>query len=202
MKKLADTTIYNDIMKECNSQKYSWDSSLSEDMTKITFESIAVFLGMKKKKTEVQGFELRDVHGNFHFGAFVKFMPSPEDETKGNFVLTYTFDEDDMKESCDVVSGASDMLFKHVVYNVASRDYGIEFLSHNQVDYVMRIMVIVVDCIKTYMRQNIKIDPQIELDEYFSAAAELEGDKVYVSITPSAILKQHIKNDASIEETM
>ena len=199
MKKFEETSILNDIMKECTNERFVWEQSAGLSTTKLLFDIAAMFLDEKKSKTEPQAFALKDVRGNFHFGAIVTFIPSDEDESKGSYNLTYTFDESDITDSGAKVYDVTDMLYRHMMYSVASRDHGMEFKSDTNTDYMARIMCITADCIKNYMTQNIKIDPQIELDDYFTITAELDGEKVYCAVTPSAVLKQHVKDDASIE---
>ena len=60
-------------------------------------------------------------------------------------------------------------------------------------------MCVVADSIKEYMRANVNVDPKVELPDFFTAEAQLDGDKIYVAITPSEVLKQHVKDDAAIE---
>lgn len=199
MKNFQETSILSDIMKECTNERFSWELSVGKDTTQMLFEVTAMFLGEKKSKTEPQAFALKDVRGNFHFGAIVTFIPSDEDESKGSYNLAYTFDENDIAESGAKVYEVTDMLFRHMAYTVGARDHGIEFKSDTNTDFMARVFCITADCIKNYMVQNIKIDPQIELEDYFTIRAELDGEKVYCNITPSALLKQHVKDDASIE---
>jgi hypothetical protein len=51
------------------------------------------------------------------------------------------------------------------------------------------------------MRANVAIDPELEMTNYFTASAKLEGDgSVYIGVEPSALMKQHIKDDAAIDQ--
>jgi hypothetical protein len=44
------------------------------------------------------------------------------------------------------------------------------------------------------------VEDEIELTGFFTARGEKDGEKVYIAITPSAELKQMVKDDASLEE--
>ena len=56
------------------------------------------------------------------------------------------------------------------------------------------------DCIKEYLRANIDVDPELELKDFFTATVQADGKENYYAITPSATLKQYIKDDAALEE--
>ena len=197
--KIADTNILNDINKAMYSNNINWDPSLSSDVIKMTLESVSEYLGQVKKKSEPVGIKINDDRGNFCFGAFVTFIPMEVDETKGNYNLTFTFDESDMKEVTKTVD-QRDSLFRHVFYSVGSSEkYKIRFEADAANDWIGYAICVCMTAIKTYLEKNYKLDPQVVMDDFFTASAELDGEKIYVAITPSAVLKQHIKDDASIE---
>ena len=198
MKKIAETTIFNNIMKEMSNKGVIWDVSASEDIIKLAFEAVSAYLGQIKSKTEDKGIKFSDNKGNFHFGAYVSFIPRKEDENRGSYSLSFTFNEDDMKNVPSCVE-INNQLFRHVLAGIASRNYHLYFEADPNEDWVSVALITCLDGIKQYLEMNISNDPSIELDEFFSATAELDGDKIYVAITPSAILKQHIKDDASLE---
>ena len=56
------------------------------------------------------------------------------------------------------------------------------------------------EAIKEYLRANSGTDPNLEFDDYFSATVETDGDKNYYALTPAAVIKQYVKDDAAIEE--
>jgi hypothetical protein len=48
------------------------------------------------------------------------------------------------------------------------------------------------------MRLNATIDPEMAIGELVAFRSELAGDKVYIGVTPGALLKQIIKQDDAI----
>ena len=199
MKKLAETGIADEIFKTLTEKDaYAWEASFSEDAVKMLFEGVATYLGEVKSKKEIKAAVLNDLKGNFHFAAFVQFIPNEEDKEKGSYSLNFTFDESDITKEMKVVT-FKDPTLHHIISDVGVTKFNICFHSYEGQEFIVPVMAACADAIKEHLRANISIDPKLEMEDFFTATAEMDGDKVYCSITPSAVLKQHVKDDASIE---
>ena len=213
MKKNQETRIYAEMSKMImynngHGDEMEWDIGDSDVAMKVTFESIVKYLSIVKSKDKVAGLIIQDYAGNFHFGAFVTFVPGTEDESQGSYALSFTYDENDLKEAGAVTVSDTNPLFRNAFDTVCFNKYGIRFdVSHDKDfsgntidhDYAKHAMVCVVDSIKNYLEVNYMVEDEVELTGYFTARGEKDGEKVYVAITPSAELKQMVKDDASLE---
>lgn len=199
MVKYEETAIDNEILKVLQEKhNYSWDQTMSKDAVKMLLEGTAIYLGEVKSKKEVKACVLNDKSGNFIFGAFVRFIPNEEDETKGSYSLNYTFDEKDITKDMKQVT-YKDPVLHHIISDTGLK-FRLGFNSYEGQEFIVPVIGVCAQAIKDYMRANVNVDPKLELEDFFTATAEMEGDKVYVGITPSAVLKQHVKDDASTEE--
>lgn len=197
MKKYEQTGIDNEILKVMTEKHhYGWDTSFSRDSVKMLIEGLAKYLGEVKDRKVIKAAVIEDLKGNFHLGAFVEFVES--EDGKGSFNLTYTFDPSEIKPEFEKVT-ASNPVLHHILADVGLTRYGISFKSYEGQEFIVPTMVVVADAIKAYLHANVSIDPAVELEDFFTATAEIDGDKVYYSLTPSAIIKQHVKEDAAIE---
>ena len=197
MKKYEETMIDQEILKVMTEKlHYGWDTSFSRDCVKMLIEGIAKYLGQVKDRKVVKAAVLEDTKGNFKFGAYVQYHEA--EEGKASFNLTYTFDAEDIKPEFDKVT-FNNPVVHHILSDVGLTKYGISFKAYEGQEFIVPTMCVVFDCIKAYLHANVAIDPAVEMDNFFIANAELDGDKIYYSITPSAIIKQHVKEDAAIE---
>lgn len=198
--KFESTNIANEMTKQMNiKHNFVWDNSFSIDTVKLLISGCAKYLGHVKSKTAVKAIRIADQ--NFHFGAMVSFMPSDEDETKGSFNLSFTFNPEDIPKDAEVVD-ISDPTANHIFYQEAFQVYKMNFFSSsNASSNNMEIALIeAAEAIKEYLRANANTDPNLEFDDYFTATVETDGDKNYYAITPAAVIKQYVKDDAAIEE--
>jgi hypothetical protein len=197
MKKYEETQMDNMIFKTLSEKlNYGWDLSFSKDVVKILMEGIAKYLGEVKDKNKVKALKIVDNKGTFYMAGFVEYHET--EDGKGSFSLTYTFEPDDIKKEWDSVE-SKDAMVRNIFADIGYSNYGIAFKSTEGISYINPIMCAIADCIKEYLRANVQLDPGIELENYFTASAELEGDKVYCKIIPGEILKQHVKDDAELE---
>lgn len=199
MKQYDQTNIDNEILKVITEkEKCAWDNSMSRDALKMMIEGMAKYLAYVKEKSKVHAAVIEDYNGNFHIGAFVEFVKGEEDG-KDSFTLTYTFNPDDIKKDY-VKATLADPTFHHIVGDIGLTKHGLAFRTLNGKEFMVPVMCIVADAIKNYLHANASIDPTVELDKYFKASAEIDGNKVYYKLTPGEILKQHIKADAEQEK--
>ena len=199
MKKYNETSINNEILQIITEKHgYAWQLDFSELAVKMLFEGTAKFLGeMKDKETPVAAV-LMDPAGNFKFAGIVSFIPNEEDETKGSWNLAFTFNEEDVTSDMKKY-GYNDPVLHSILADTGLTRYDLSFNSYEGQEFILPVMCAVADSIKEYMRASVNTDPKMELDGFFTAEAQLDGDKIYVAITPSEILKQHVKDDAAIE---
>lgn len=199
MKKYEDTSIDNEIYKIMSEKlKYTWDVTFSRDAVKTLVEGLAIYLGSIKDKNKVKAAIIEDRKGQFHFGAFVEYIES--EEGKGGFNITYTFDVDDIKPEFEIVS-AKEPVLHYVLADVALTKFGMVFHACEGKEFIVPIMCTTADCLKSYLHANVAIDPTIEFDDFFTATAEVDGDRVYYKLTPHPAIKQHVKDDVKTEAT-
>ena len=199
MKKYNETSIANEILNMITEKHgYAWQLDFSELAVKMLFEGTAKFLGEVKSKEHPVAAVLTDVSGNFKFAGIVTFIPNEEDETKGSWNLAFTFNEEDVTNDMQKF-GYNDPVLHSIVADTGLSRYDLCFNSYDGQEFIIPTMCVVADAIKDYMRANVNVDPKMELTDFFTAEAQLDGDKIYVAITPSEVLKQHVKDDAAIE---
>jgi len=197
MKKYEETGISNEILKVLTEKlHYGWDATLSRDSVKMLIEGTAKYLGQVKSKDVVKAAIVEDTKGNFHFGAFVEYVES--EDGKGGFNLSYTFNVEDIKPEFDKVN-VNNPVLHHILADIALSKYGISFKPFEGKEFILPVSCIVADCIKNYLHANVSIDPKVEMEDFFEANAEIDGDQVYYSLTPLSIVKQHVKGDAELE---
>ncbi len=196
---VEQTSIANEITKVlAEKHDFLWDNSFSIDSIKMLVAGMSMYLGTVKDKKVVKACRI-DSGNKFHIGAYVEFNPSEEDENRGSYNLAFTFDAKDIPEGAEVVD-IQDPVFRHILADEGYRRTHVRFVAMDGQDYMSPAMAACADCIKEYMRANANIDPELELKDYFTATVEIDGDKNYYSITPSAQLKQYVKDDAANEE--
>lgn len=213
MKTINETSIYNNIGLKFWDRRLGWDKTFSAEIIPSVLESMARYLGEVKDKTKTKCIKIVDQDTDkFIFAGIVTFMPLEEDNTKGSYNLSYTFNEDDITDDMDVVKDNFPQ-YRHIFCNVSFNKFGINFDSikadgeENAADYISYMHSILFDEIKQYLKANVEFDNELkfvfidddEEVEMFIASSALDGDKVYYSFTPSEVLKQFVKDDASIE---
>lgn len=203
MANLMESTVPELLMKSVGEMNYLWDTSFTLDIYKSMMEGVATYLGRVKNNKEIQVAKLEDQRG-LHFAAYVQFIPNENDETKGSYNLGMTFYDDDIKalnETGIPVKSASfsDPILHHIITSIALDTYGIAFSNYTGKEFVIPILCAAADCLKKYSIINVESDSKIELADFFTTEAEKDGNGVYVKITPGPVLKQHVKDDATIE---
>ena len=116
MKTYEETNIDAQIMKICDEEKnFLWDKIFSERAVRLLFEGMAKYLGTVKRKGAIMGAQIRDIKSDkFFIGACVENNMSEDGED--SFSLTYTFNEDDMKDiPRENIAQLSDTVFHYTV---------------------------------------------------------------------------------------
>ena len=201
MKKYQETNIDSQINKIMNEEKNCvWDVRFSWRCVRMMFEGMAKYLGAVKKKGQTMGCKITDFkNGDFYFGAFVESIESEDGED--SFALTYTFNEDDMKDiPKENIANLGDKAMHYMIADLGLTTYGCCLESANGRDQLDVILCTCAQAIKDYMVANVDIDPELEYPDFFKATAEHDGDKVCIKITPMEVIKQHIKDDRISEK--
>ena len=196
MKQYKDTNIDAQSMKIMDEEKScTWDVRFSWRCVRMLFEGVAKYLGVVKKKGQTMGCQIRDFQNDaFYFGAYVESNESEDGED--SFSLTFTFNEEDMKDiPKENIAGLSDQVFHYMLADFGLNNYGICLETVNGKDFLCDILCACAEAIKSYMINNVDIDPVLVYDDFFKATAEHDGEKVYITITPMEVLKQHVKDD-------
>ena len=203
MKNFVSTTISTEVGKIFGSRKYGWNDHATELTIETLIEGFAVYLGRNKSKDIPLAIKLVDTNDKFHFGMYVQYLKQDDDE-EGSWSLSMTFNENDIdSDNWKVVKYGDDPILNSIVNDTGYNTYGVHFkyapkdASGNiREGSPQEIFCTIIDVIVDYMRANVTTDPELELVNYFTAVAKLEGDgSVYIGIEPAALIKQHIKDD-------
>lgn len=163
----------------------------------IFANSVTSYLALKKSKEGPVVFALRDLKGNFKFGAIVGYEEADSSDMPGNWNYNFTFDEKDIEDVATQYS-INDNEFTIILRNEANAHCGIVFAAAS---YCYDTFDEAISTLLEYLEANAPTDGdvlEIELPGYFVATAGIEdGIKTY-SITPSAALKQAIKDDKAV----
>ena len=194
MKNFTESTICQEIGKIMLNRSYGWNDHCSEVTIKTVFE----------------GFSVQTRKGIGHFAAYVQYQKQDEEGAdEGSWTLNMTFDEKDIdKENWTIVSYPEDPVLAGIVSDIGYSRYGAyyQFAPKNNVNEVcdgspQELMCTCIDVIASYMRANVANDPELEITGYATLTAKLEADNsVYIGVEPSALMKQHVKDDAAIDK--
>ena len=210
MKNFMESTICLQVGKLMANKAYAWNDRCTEVSIKTLIEGMAVYLGRNKSKDKVVVAELRDAQDKFHFAMKVQYLKQDEDGAdEGSWALTMTFDEKDIDyENSAVAKYPEDQVLAGIIYDIGYSRYGAFFKfqdkdNNNEVceGSPQELLCTCIDGVADYMRANVSVDPVLEMENYFTATAKLEGDgSIYIGMEPSALMKQHIKDDSSIDK--
>lgn len=206
MKDISESTIGNEAEKIFE-RDYSinWSKALTIDTIADVFISMAQFLGQKKSKDKPVAVELRDQNGNFHFGAYVTFIPQQESGAdEGSWTLNYTFDESNIEPDWTKYDLMLDSEAFMVYHDIAYFNHGIAWRFANtdtnerSEGTPAHLIPILFDILKRYMELNATTSPELSIGERAYLRAELGSGGVFISITPNAVLKSYIKDDQAM----
>ena len=136
MKNLKETSVYVMVSNELiNTRRYGWNDQCTDIIIESTFSAFASFLGMVKNKDVTTAVVIKDIYGEFSFGAFVQFHKSEEEGTdEGSWTLSYTFDKNDIEDNWKVYDFGEDMEVANEFYTVAYTKYHMGFSSQPKDD--------------------------------------------------------------------
>ena len=201
MKTYEETNIDANIMRICDEEKnFLWDKIFSERAVRLLFEGMAKDLGTVKRKGAIMGAQIRDIKSDkFFIGAYVENNMSEDGED--SFSLTYTFNEDDMKDiPRENIAQLSDTVFHYTVADMSMTNYGLSLEVFNGRDYLADVMCVAARAVRDYMIANVDIDPELDIPDIVKCTAEHDGNDVIIGISPYEVLKQHVKDDRVSEK--
>ena len=188
-------------MRICDEEKnFLWDKIFSERAVRLLFEGMAKYLGTVKRKGAIMGAQIRDIKSDkFFIGAYVENNMSEDGED--SFSLTYTFNEDDMKDiPRENIAQLSDTVFHYTVADMSMTNYGLSLEVFNGRDYLADVMCVAARAVRDYMIANVDIDPELDIPDIVKCTAEHDGNDVIIGISPYEVLKQHVKDDRVSEK--
>lgn len=209
MKNLLETSIMSAVKDEFYKDQFSWNDYCTEVCVKTVMESMAIFLGKNKSKDQPVALIIKDFNDQFVFAAYVQFHKQQEEGAdEGSWTLNYTYDEDDIDtKNWKLYYIPDDQEAIAILYDVAFSKYCMRFISQPKDDNekyckgsAQHIVLVILRAIYDYMRANVTKDPVLQVTDFFTMTAEINGDSVYVGIEPSALLKQHVKDDSDIDK--
>lgn len=203
MKDIIESTVGNEAVKILEGDySLGWSEALTVNTISDVFISMAKFLGKKKSKDKPVVVEIRDQNGYFHFAGYVTFLAQQENGSdEGSWSLNYTFDESDIESNWEKHDFIKDQESYAVFQDVTYKNHGISWrfvsvdnkeLSEGTPGFIIPILM---DVLKRYMEANAIVCPELSISERVYLKAELNSNKIYISITPNAVLKSYIKDD-------
>lgn len=196
-KQFKDTPIAANFATNMGTKRYmNYDASTVELAFRLLASGICEVLSFKKSKTESVAVEIRDMKGNFKFAGIVQYMPETENSDTGNWVLSFTFNEEDV-EDINTRYNVNDNDCNTIIDKDGYNRYGMQFSSNA---YIFDILEEVVDTLKEYLDLNATAEEplEVEVPGHFVASVQFEDGEKCMSITPSANMKQIVKEDKAV----
>lgn len=205
MKDILESTVGNEVEKILDDYTISWSESLTADTIVDVFTAMAKFLGIKKNKDKPVVVELRDQNGGFHFAAYVTFLAQQEaGSDEGSWSLNYTFDDSVIDPDSEIynlmTTPEAFMTFSDVTYVKHGISWRFTAQDNGEASEgtPAHIIPIIFDVLKRYMQANVTTNPELSIGTRAYLKAELSGNNVYITVTPSAELKSYVKDDQAI----
>ena len=157
------------------------------------FGSMTVYLSKIKNTSESVALAIRDEKGIFKLGGKVYYENPTEEGMPGNWVYVMSFDEFDIVNETNKVIEYTDIAFQTTLAIYIQNEFHIR-LSNTFI--IIPMINIAIQTLLNWLDENAK-DKEIELEigDYATAVAVIEKGKKVFSITPSAKMKQLIKDD-------
>ena len=149
------------------------------------------------KQTKKASFKFVDLKGNFIMGATLIFNePEEGEDDSGNWVLSYTFNQEDLADS-DVLVDNQNGVFRALAQTELYQEiYG----NFGDPESMIQLFEGCVESIKEFLDANSDDgeECQLEMDGIFTATVGFEGGERVYSIVPGATVKQIVKNDEAL----
>lgn len=198
MFRLEETSIPMNFTTKLNAKEFNWEPTDTADFFKVIMFAISDFLKRKKTKGQDVGFAIRDLDGKFKLGAVVGYEEPSMDDTAGNWIYSFTFNEDDMKE-CQTTYDIGDSAFQYLFVLDAYQEQRMKLDNYQQ---IYGTIIDAAECIYEFLDQNASesSDVELELEGFFVAKVVVKDGVKHMSLTPSGAMKTLVKGDASTEE--
>lgn len=166
---------------------------------RVIFNSIATYLKHNRSKSSPRiGFKLVNDAGEFRFGAILEYQ-KPEDgeaEDTGNWVLSCTFYEDDMKNLDVCIDNMSNTFTTIVDGEIFSTMYG--HMTESSV--ATNMFTAAIESLKDQLSKMADSGEEVEvsLPGVFKASVGFEDGQKVFAIVPGHNVKQIIKDDKGL----
>lgn len=183
--------------------KFDWEPNDTYPFYKAMILAITELLSNTKNKEHKVACKVEDTRGNFKFAGIVQYHPNTENENMpGNWSYVLTFDKEDLTDCGEIHNSNDPYFYKHLAtafFQKFDRTFGVNDCIVHQ------FIMIMADTLLTWMDANAGNKPEegknkLEVEGYFEATAELDGDTKVFSMTPSGDMKRLIKNDTAIQK--
>ena len=198
--KIEDTTLYQNIRQtlytDIGFEVFDADVAAT---VKGLIGGITLFLSNVKNTSKAVAILLRDEKGIFKLGARAKFNPNEDDDSNpGHYSYELSFYEEDIlnpNEDEQITYEFTDTFVQQQVVQY----FNTEFNRGIRSSYVLpRMCPIVVQCILDWLSDNAKDkETKLIIDGYAECTTVIEKGKKVYSITPSAQMKELIKEDTT-----
>lgn len=193
----AQTSLVNNFsVSMLEKYNFSLTSEYVPSLYKLLFRSVAIYLKTQQNKNvNKAAFKFLNAKGEFRFGAILKYQAPEEgeEEETGNWMLSFTFNEEDLEGADVVIDNHKPVYFTIVQTEMYSTTYS----NFDTVENMHRLFEGCIDSLLQFLDANSNDgeDVELEMPGIFTAYCGFEdGAKVY-SITPGATVKQLIKDD-------
>lgn len=189
------------LYSQCLHDKYRWDFGPAhlEKIYDILFTASANLLSNIKSKEKPAALVLKAVNGVFIAAGFVQYFENADDANQpGNWSLAWTFNEEDVPENALICSLGDGQVQPYFI-SYAGDKFGLQFKDSAAFESLLVESVIY---LKKWLDENASEteEVKIELDGVFVGRVAVEnGEKVF-AIEMDGLVKQLIKDDASIEK--
>ena len=168
------------------------------ELYRVIFNSIATMLKVNRNKNNPRiGFKLLNDAGEFRLGAILEYQKAEEsEEDTGNWVLSFTFYEEDMKDLNDCKDNMFDSFFTIADHEMYSTTCG-HFVDG---EVITDMFSAAIESLKSQLSDIADSGEEvvITLPGVFEASVGFEeGQKVY-AIVPGHNIKQLIKDDKGL----
>lgn len=180
---------------------FMWNPDRTPNLYRVVFYTMADILNVNKSKTNKRiGFTLKDVNGDFKFGAILSYN-APDDgddegEDSGNFTLEFTINPEDMNNLDLSYDNHSDL------FNTCSTKWAshIMFARFGNFEYCNNLFCECIDTLITFLDTNASDSEEVTMNYkgVFTASVNVEGGIKHISIVPGEMIKQYIKGDATL----
>lgn len=197
----GDTTSMSANFVACMKEKFSYNipENRIPNVYRMMFRTIAAFSKMyvSKEKAGI-GFSLLNDRGEFVIGSLLTYeAPEEGEDDAGNWNLSFSFDKADIEEAPTQADSTNDTFF-----TIANSELGAACKGNfSDMLAMTNIMVTCVENLKAFLDRNSESEEcEITMPGIFTAAVTFEDGSKFFSITPGAVVKQLIKNDAVLSK--